>query len=118
MADSLTNVMSLSGQGLRDWVIQRISSVFLGVYVVFLFGYIVFHSGLQFYDWYNLFQNVWMRIFSALALISLILHAWIGVWTIATDYLKVTWLRFIFETVVIIALISYLIWGIEILFTF
>lgn len=117
MVDNLTNVMSLTGQGLRDWMVQRISSVILGIYILFLFGYLVFHPGLFFSDWYNLFQNTWMRVFSVLALLSLILHAWVGVWTIATDYLKITWLRFLFEAVVIIALLGYFIWGINILYS-
>lgn len=116
MAINLTNVMSLSGQGLRDWMIQRVTSVILGFYILFLLGFIFLHPGLQFTDWLALFENSWMRVFSILVLLSLVFHAWIGMWTIATDYLKITWIRLVFEILVIVSLFGYLIWGIAILY--
>lgn len=116
MAARLTNVTSLSGNGLRDWLIQRITSVILGFYIIFLVGFLLFHPSLDYLNWQGLFLNPFMRIFTILALISLLLHAWIGMWTIATDYLKVTSVRLLFQIAVILVLLGYFIWGIEILF--
>lgn len=113
----LTNIMSLTGLGLRDWMIQRVSSVILAAYVLFLCGFFLLHPQIQYVDWHELFSNLWMRVFSIIVLLSLILHAWIGMWTIATDYLKITWIRLGFEVLMIIALVCYLIWGIVILFS-
>lgn len=115
--NKLTNVMSLTGLGLRDWMVQRISSVVLALYILFLLGFIIFHPNMQFLDWYELFENPWFRIFSILALLSLVLHAWVGMWTITTDYLKVTWVRLVIETLIILSLIAYLAWGIEIIYS-
>jgi succinate dehydrogenase / fumarate reductase membrane anchor subunit len=117
MGSRLTNVMSLTGNGLRDWIMQRISAVILGLYTLFLLSYILSHSNLQFADWQRLFTYPSMRVFSILALISLLLHAWVGMWTVVTDYIKFAWLSLIVQSAIIIILFIYLIWGIQILWS-
>jgi succinate dehydrogenase / fumarate reductase membrane anchor subunit len=110
------SVTSLTRSGLRDWLIQRVSAVVLGVYIIFLSLYIFSHPQLDFIDWSGLFAHQWMRYFSMLALVSLIFHSWVGVWTIATDYLKDVSVRLIFLTLVVLALLVYLFWGLDIIF--
>lgn len=117
MVNNLTNALSLTGEGLRDWLVQRISSVVVAAYFLFLMGFILMHPKLEFWMWQTLFVNPCMRIFTVLFLLSLVLHAWVGVWTVATDYLKVAWFRLIFEVAVILALIGYFIWGVSILWS-
>ena len=34
-----------------------------------------------------MFEQTWMRVFSLLAILSLAAHAWIGMWSVFTDYL-------------------------------
>ena len=55
-------------------------------------------------QWHALFSANWMRIFSLLALVALSVHAWVGMWTISTDYLTnmaigkwATGVRFLFR---------------------
>jgi succinate dehydrogenase / fumarate reductase membrane anchor subunit len=63
-----------------------------------------------------------MRIFSLLALVALGAHAWVGMWTIATDYLtpmafgkSATAVRFLFQAVCGVAMFAYFVWGVQIL---
>jgi len=72
-------------------------------------------------EWRGLFANTTMRIFSLVTLLALCAHAWVGIWTIATDYLttrmlgaKATAIRFIFLMICLCATVVYLIWGIMI----
>lgn len=111
----VVSLRSVRKNGLQDWFIQRVSAVVLAVYILFLIGFMLTHSGMQFADWRELFSTTWMRLFSILCLLSLIAHAWIGLWTISTDYLKPVGIRLIFQVVVILALLAFLAWGIEIL---
>lgn len=83
----VTNVTNLSRSGLYDWMAQRVSAVVLAAYFIFLIGYVVAHPGLEYAQWHELFAHNGMRIFSLLALVALGAHAWVGMWTIATDYL-------------------------------
>ncbi len=110
------NAFSLTGNGLRDWLIQRISAVILAAYFIFLLGFFVLHPDLDYIDWSELFSLISIRFFTLLALIALILHSWVGVWTVATDYIKPTPIRITFHTIVICALFIYLFWGLAIVF--
>lgn len=106
---------SLGRSGLQDWLIQRVTAIILALYTIFILGYILQQHYFYYHDWANLFKNEWMRYATLIVLISLIAHAWVGVWTIITDYLKPVILRFVVQVIVILALLGYLMWGIQIL---
>ena len=118
----VTNVTSLGRSGLFDWVIQRVSAVILAAYTLCILGWFMVNPEPTFAAWSASFDSTGMRIFSLLALLSLVAHAWIGIWTVSTDYLtplalgnKATAVRFIFQCVCAVVLFVYLVWGIEIL---
>lgn len=118
----VTPVTSLSRSGVSDWLIQRVSAIVLTVYTVFLVIYLVLNPGMTYEQWGGLFGQLWMRIFSLLALLSFITHAWIGLWSVITDYLtdrvlgsKGTALRLIVQGILAVVAVTYLVWGIEIL---
>jgi len=50
-----------------------------------------------------------------LALWLLVLHAWIGIWTVTTDYLRQMGLRVTVQVLVALFLISQFIWGLMII---
>ncbi|MDO9318780.1 MAG: succinate dehydrogenase, hydrophobic membrane anchor protein [Gammaproteobacteria bacterium] len=118
----VTNVTSFGRSGLYDWLVQRITAVILAVYFVTLFGYLLLNPDLDYQQWQKLFSATWMRIASLMALMALCAHAWIGMWTISTDYLtsdmlggKATVIRFFFQTACVVLMFIYLVWGIQIL---
>lgn len=118
----VTNVTNLSRSGLYDWMVQRVSAVLLAAYVLFLLGYLIFNPGLTHADWQGLFSQNWMRIFSLLTLVALSVHAWVGMWTISTDYLtpmalgnSATIVRFLFQAVCGLAMFVLFVWGVQIL---
>ncbi len=111
----MKSATSFAKPGLQDWILQRISAVVLAVYLFFLLGYLLKHHPLQYQAWHDLYTQEWVRILSLGALLSLMLHAWIGLWTISTDYIKARWLRCFFQMSVFIVLLNNLVWGIEIL---
>ena len=111
----VASVTNLGRSGLYDWVIQRLTAVILAVYTLFLLGFVIANPGIQYGDWAELFSGTAMRIFSLLALISVCAHGWVGMWTIATDYIKPTGLRSLFLLAVAGFVFVYLVWGIEIL---
>jgi succinate dehydrogenase / fumarate reductase membrane anchor subunit len=91
--DMVTNVTSLTGNGLKDWLIQRVSAIILGLYLVLMFGFFITHQHVTYEQW-----NTWVHckifiVFNVLMMVSLVLHAWIGLWTVTTDYLKSTLIR-------------------------
>lgn len=106
---------TVNTKGLRDWILQRITSVFIGVYALATLGYLLFAKPLDFAAWQAAHQHIGVKIFTLLVLLSVLIHAWIGLWTVFTDYVKNIPLRFILEIIVGLLLIAYVVWGIDIL---
>ncbi|SEK95109.1 succinate dehydrogenase, hydrophobic membrane anchor protein [Halomonas daqiaonensis] len=111
----VTNITNLGRSGLSDWLLQRVSAIVLALYTLFIVGFLLLSSGLDYAAWSGLFSQTWMRIFSLLAFISLAAHAWIGLWTVTTDYLKSTGVRLAVQLIIILAIFVFLVWGITVL---
>lgn len=116
------NVTSFGRSGVSDWVIQRASAVILAVYFAGLLAFLLLTPELNYADWKALFSTTWMRVASLAALLALCAHAWIGMWTVFTDYLteymlgpKGTVLRFVFQAASVLLIFVYLVWGVQIL---
>jgi succinate dehydrogenase / fumarate reductase membrane anchor subunit len=125
----VTTVTNLGRSGLSDWLVQRVTAVVLVAYILFLI--VVLASGdAQYAQWKSLFGQTWVRVFSLAALLSIVMHAWIGLWCVATDYLtgyvlnlklgpffgaKANILRLSFLAASAIVLFTYVVWGIQIL---
>ena len=84
----VTQATSLSRNGVSDWIIQRVTAYILAAYTVVLTGYVLVQEQLTFEVWRGLFDATWMQIFTLLAAGSIGLHAWVGMWTIGTDYIR------------------------------
>ena len=111
----LTSVTNLGRSGLQDWLIQRISAVVLAVYMLTIMVAWFIHPQMDSLAWQALFANVLMKYATLLALLALIAHAWIGIWTISTDYVHKIWLRLPLQILVYIMMLFYLVWGLQIL---
>ncbi len=110
----VTNVTSLTGNGLKDWWIQRATALYFLMYSLFLFVYLLGHCHLNFTQWQDLFDNTGFKVATIIALFSLTLHAWIGIWTVTTDYLKCTVIRFSLQLAVMLFLLAQFVYGLMI----
>ena len=106
---------SRSSRGLKDWIWQRVSAVLLSVYLVFILRYFMLHPDLNYNQWHLLVKAMWFKVATVIMFISLIIHAWVGLWTIFTDYLHNTQVRWVLQCLVIIGFIVYLLWTVLIL---
>ena len=116
----VTAVTSLGRSGLYDWLMQRISAVVLLAYFVFVACVLL--GGVDYASWKALYSQTWMRIFSLMTLLSLGVHAWVGIWGVLTDYFTErlmgstgTILRFVLQMLCGLTMFTYLVWGIQIL---
>ena len=116
--------VTMGRNGLYDWAVQRATALILLAYVLCIGGSVLSAGEMDYAEWQAIFDGTWMRIFSLLALLALCAHAWIGMWTVATDYLTpryfggaATLVRFLFELLCLIVLFAYLVWGVMILWS-
>ncbi len=118
----VTQVTNLGRSGLYDWLVQRITAVVLLAFFVFLVSYLVINPDVTFDQWKALFDFTWMRAFTSLTILSVVLHAWIGLWSVSTDYMtirlmgpKATAIRMLFQAGYSLILFYYLVWGFQVL---
>lgn len=114
----VSSVTSLTRSGMKDWFVQRISAVYMAIYLIFMVGAIALHTvhaELTYLDWMLMFGHIWFKIATMIFLFSLLFHAWIGVWTIFTDYIHCRWVRGILMTLVLISLLVFAVLGLWII---
>ncbi len=101
--------------GLRDWLIQRITAALMALYVISIATYLLMQPYLNYDVWTALFSSQVVRTFSLLFLFGLFYHAWVGIRDIVMDYVNSAAVRLAVHVLVILALILYAIWAVEIL---
>lgn len=104
-----------STRGYRDWLVQRATAVIIGIYAVFIITYLLMNQPLYFAQWQTLFNHTWMKLATFVVLAAILWHAWIGLWTVFTDYVKCSCMRIVLEVIVCVLLVAYFGWMIEIL---
>lgn len=106
---------SLGGTGTLDWVVQRLSAMLLALTLLVGVVAIAMHSGEVTFDvWAAWFAPTWVKLVSMVALAALCVHAWVGMWCVATDYLHGA-LRCLFLGATAVGLLGCLGWGVVIL---
>lgn len=103
--------------GLRDWLVQRVTAVVMAAYAVLMLITILVQRPGNYEVWLGLFSHQWFRLASLLFLLSVFWHAWIGVRDILMDYVKATGVRLAAEVVVVLLLVAYSLWSIQILWS-
>ncbi|WP_336368205.1 succinate dehydrogenase, hydrophobic membrane anchor protein [Marinobacter sp. C2H3] len=111
MVNSVTN---LGRSGVFDWMIQRVTAYVLALYTLFMLGFTLM-TDVSYESWSGLFEQTWFRIFTLLALLSIGAHAWVGLWTVTTDYIKPAATRFVVQAICGLVMFVYVVWGIQIL---
>ena len=116
----VTAVTSMGRSGLYDWLMQRVTAVVMLAYFLVVGGILL--AGVDYVSWKALYSQTWMRIFSLLALLSMGIHAWVGLWAVFTDYLTERLmgttgnvLRLLAQGLCAITMFIYVVWGIQIL---
>lgn len=125
MVKQVSQVMALSNSGLSDWVVQRSTAVILTLYFTWVMAFFLFTQNIDFAALTAFFGSPAMKIAGTLAVLSTVAHAWIGLWTIGTDYLRpahvgqyATSVRFAYQAVCLLVLFVYLVWATRLVWQF
>ncbi|BCK87816.1 succinate dehydrogenase hydrophobic membrane anchor subunit [Sideroxyarcus emersonii] len=111
----VNRVVTGAHYGLRDWLVQRVTAAVMAIYSLVVVVYLLLQPSFGYDIWAELFSGNVMRTFSLLFLLSLFYHAWIGVRDIVMDYVKPASVRLLIHVLVILALVLYAIWSVQIL---
>lgn len=81
-------------KGSLIWSIQRYSSLFILAYFVYFVFYLLKATD-SYHEWSLFIASFEMRAATSLTALLIILHAYIGLWTVGTDYLTKRTLGFL-----------------------
>ena len=112
------SVLGVNHQGLRDWIVQRITAILIAISTFGLAYYFIAHPNFSFVEWRMLFAPVGMKVLTLLVVLALAFHAWVGIWTVVTDYVKPALLRFVIDVLVFLTLAACFLWSLLIVWGF
>ena len=104
-----------SHAGLGEWLLQRVSAIYLAGFVVFLAGHFVLSPPADYTAWKMWVAQGSVRLAFALAYLGVLTHAWVGMRSVFIDYVKPAWLRFTLQTLLAAALTGLALWAGQIL---
>jgi len=108
------NVATLGRNGVQDYILVRASAVIMALYTLYLVGFIAFND-ITYLNWVGFFSQISTKVFTILALFSMLIHAWIGLWQVLSDYVKPPAMRGALLFVVVVIALIYLVTGIVVL---
>lgn len=103
-------------EGLRPWVIQRVSAVYIVLFILYA-GFSFFTADAILYEsWKNWLYSPFNTTVVGIFVIALLFHAWIGMRDVILDYVHDIMLRIFILALLIGVLIGSGLWVFRILF--
>jgi succinate dehydrogenase / fumarate reductase membrane anchor subunit len=72
--------------GLAAWLVQRLSALFMGLFVVVMAMILLTRPEFDYARWRALFAHPLMAIATTMFFLALLLHAWVGMRDVILDY--------------------------------
>ncbi|MGD2160876.1 MAG: succinate dehydrogenase, hydrophobic membrane anchor protein [Gammaproteobacteria bacterium] len=101
--------------GLRPWLIQRISAVYIALFIIYIAVTVAVSGDVGYQQWRDWLFHPLNTIAVGLFIIALLLHAWVGMRDIILDYIHNTLVRMLALILVIAVLTSCGLWSAKIL---
>ncbi|BAE74148.1 Succinate dehydrogenase hydrophobic membrane anchor subunit [Sodalis glossinidius str. 'morsitans'] len=107
----ISNASALGRNGVHEWLLVRASAIVICLYIIYLLGFILLADTLTYDVWRGFFATPMTKVFTLLTLFSILVHTWIGMWQVLTDYIKPLALRLLLQLTIVIVLMVYLLYG-------
>ena len=114
----VNNAATVGRSGVHDFILIRTSAIVLALYTFYILGFFVTTPEITFDIWQGFFAGLCTKVFTIMALFALLIHAWIGIWQVLSDYIKPAFLRgglqFIFAVILLVYLVAGIltVWGV------
>ena len=107
--------MSRRSYGLRAWILQRLSAIYMVAYLIFFVFHIMTAPPRSYEAWHGWMAGPAVSIASAMFFIAVLVHAWVGVRDVVMDYVKPVALRFSLLSLIGLILLVCGLWVLRIL---
>jgi succinate dehydrogenase / fumarate reductase membrane anchor subunit len=103
--------------GVKDWLAQRVTAVIMVLYTATLVLSFLSGQNFTYEGWAGLFAQQWFKLVTAVTLIGLFYHAWVGMRDVWMDYVRAVGLRLTLQIATIAWLIGCAVWAIQIIWS-
>ncbi|NKI73567.1 succinate dehydrogenase membrane anchor subunit [Dickeya sp. CFBP 2040] len=107
----VSNASALGRNGVHDWLLLRASAIVIVLYVLYIVGFVASAGHITYEVWRGFFAMHLTKVFTLLTLFAILVHAWIGMWQVLTDYIKPLAVRLTLQLAIVVALLVYVIYG-------
>ncbi|WP_413734683.1 succinate dehydrogenase membrane anchor subunit [Sodalis sp. RH21] len=107
----VSNASALGRNGVHEWLLVRASAIVICLFIIYILGFILFADAITYDVWRGFFALPMTKVFTLLTLFSILVHTWIGMWQVLTDYIKPLALRLLLQLAIVIVLLVYLLYG-------
>lgn len=111
----MRSLLHLFTHGMSEWLLQRVTAIVMALYTVALAIVLLMLMPADYVDWKSLFDSQIVKFSTFAFFLSLLLHAWIGMQDVLSDYVKFNRLRAVLRLAVGIMLLLLAGWAIQIL---
>jgi len=85
--------MSRSASGLKAWLVQRLTAVYLALFLTYLVLHLVLSPPADYAAWAGWVGRPAVSLGFLLCIPLLLVHAWVGIRDVLMDYVKPLWAR-------------------------
>jgi succinate dehydrogenase / fumarate reductase membrane anchor subunit len=103
--------------GLRDWLTQRVTAAVMALYTLLFVVVLLAARPTNYGTWKGLFSGQAMKLATLVFFVSLFLHAWIGMRDILMDYVGSLAVRLALQVLVVLLLVAWAGWAVQILWS-
>jgi succinate dehydrogenase / fumarate reductase membrane anchor subunit len=108
--------MSLAASlGLKAWLIQRFTAVYIGLFMLFVIVWFLVAPPRSYEQWIRWVGSPYINGALAVFIVSLLLHAWVGLRDVVMDYVKPIGMRMALFGALIIFLSVCAMWSLRLL---
>ncbi|EPE37666.1 succinate dehydrogenase hydrophobic membrane anchor subunit [Candidatus Photodesmus katoptron] len=103
----VNNLFSFSRHGIQDFLLIRITAIIMLLYIIYFCSFLFYLSEFSYVSLTYFFSFLFTKLFSMLALTSALIHVWIGLWQVLTDYIHSKKVRVFLQLLIMITIIGY-----------
>ena len=79
--------------GLRAWLVQRVSAVYMLLFILFLLTHLIADPPRSYAAWHDWMSSPAINVITSVFVVALLAHAWVGVRDVVMDYVHPIALR-------------------------
>ena len=101
--------------GFRDWLSQRVTAVLMALFTLAVIVQVLLPGAMGYDKWAGIFSAQWMKVLTFVVIVSLLVHAWIGMRDVWMDYVKPIGIKLVLQTFTLVWLVGCAGWAVQVL---